>query len=307
MSCLRCGGLAVNGYKLADGRYSCEKCIVVCETKNCSNLAYFRKIRVSNCHECWDRKLAELQRPLDERYEKELFEWKEKSKNRPWRLKKPVRKSAIGYFCPDCGAVLDSKKCFAAWCNIEKIIELAPVKKTQRQDDNMQNSANMNDNLGLIFGLFSAKEIRNFEKIIFQQVGYFEWPTTDISPRWDGRAILSSDGWPNASPLKILGYNVSQKENLSQKKRQQILEFTFASSRLPWVDDQDYMMKWGAAESPARLKRMADHLATMGRNQSLKKHLKALKKYDDDLEFLKIRFYDPMAFEFGWPNTDTYE
>lgn len=307
MKCLRCGTKAYDGYQLADGRYSCKKCIVVCEEEKCSNLAYRRERGTSNCHECWDRKLAEKQAPLDDRYEKELSEWKKKKKQGWWGLKEPVRKSVIGYFCPDCGAVLNYKKCFAEWCNIKKIIQLASVNSTTRLKPEKSNKTNLEDFSGLISDLFSAKELRDFQTLIFKQVGFFEWPTTEIFPRWEGRAILSSDGWPNASPLKILGYNVSQKENLSCKTRQKILEFAFASSWLPWVESQDYMMKWGGAETPARLKRMADHLATMGRNQRLRTHLTALRKYDEDLEFLKIRFYEPMSFEFGWPNTNTYE
>ena len=231
---------------------------------------------------------------------------KKKKKEGWWGLKEPVRKSAIGFFCPDCGTVLNHKKCFGTWCNIEKIIELAPLEKTQRQE-NKHKSAKMNDSEGLISDLLARVEIQNFENLIFKQVGYFVWPTTDIFPQWEGRAILSSDGWPNASPLKILGYNVSQKENLTQNRRQQILNFAFSSSRLPWVDDEEYMMKWGAAESPARLKRIADHLATMGRSQRRKRHMKALKKYDEDLEFLKNQFYDPMALQFDWPNTNNYD
>jgi hypothetical protein len=54
------------------------------------------------------------------------------------------------------------------------------------------------------------------------------------------------------------------------------------------------------------LKRIANHLAAMGRRMRNKHFTEALNRYDTDLAFLKENFYKPM-FKFSWPSTEGFE
>ena len=284
------------GWYLSAGGFGCKKCITQCKTLPlCENLAFQRHRGVSRCKPCWERKLEEEEESARRSYEERIAEWDEKRKKDKWRYSlssKPTynKSRESEYFCPDCSNLLNNRKCDNTNnCNIG--IAKVLTKKEKTQHDNK----------------LETEDTKNtyFSRLVESLDGYFEWPSTETSPRWFGSSILDTNGWPEESPLKLLGYNVNQKDNLSTKQRFTILTFIFSSPRLPWVKNQQYMLEWGPASSSARLKRIANHLATMGRGMRRKNFTEALSRYDTDLDFLKEKIYNPM-FKFAWPSTEEY-
>ena len=292
MECVFCeqGPTIHGGWKLTDGSFGCNKCIIQCEQSSCDNLAFQRHRGVSNCKQCWEKSLKEKEERARRSYEESLARWNDGDVWFRSLMNKPKFSSIGGYFCPDCKNLLDSGKCGNTKnCNIGSQ-KLLIKKKQTHQDDEIELEDSGDD---------------YFSSFIKSLDGYFEWPSTETKPKWFGSTILDTNGWPEESPLKLLGYNVNQKDNLSVDQRWNLLKFIFTSPRLPWVKDQQYMLEWGAAESAARLKRIANHLATMGRKMRRKEYEIALSRYDADLNLLKTEYYDPM-FKFVWPSTDDY-
>ena len=134
---------------------------------------------------------------------------------------------------------------------------------------------------------------------------YFEWPSTDAEPSWYGLTNLDSSEWPKIGVLKRMGYSVGARESLTERKRSEILDYIFQSSRLPFVHSYEHMVEWGPAKSTARLKKMANSIASFGRNMRRQNYYQALIKYDLDLDYLKKTYYDPFFDgDWFWPNSD---
>ena len=136
---------------------------------------------------------------------------------------------------------------------------------------------------------------------------YFEWPSTKIEPIWYGLSDLDSSEWPKIGVLKRMGYAVGAQDGIRDNKRRcEILDYIFLSSKLPFVHSYEHMRDWGPAESSARLKKMANAMASFGRNMRRKRYLTALERYDHDLAYLKDKYYDPRFREgsWNWPTTD---
>jgi hypothetical protein len=137
---------------------------------------------------------------------------------------------------------------------------------------------------------------------------FFEWPSTEAEPSWHGLSDLDSSEWPKIGVMKRMGYSVAAKESLTPKRRSEILDYIFQASRLPFVQSYEHMMEWGQAKSVARLKKMANSIASFGRNMRRQKNYNALFNYDTDLDYLKETYYDPFFDDEGffWPTTDEY-
>ena len=279
MACVICEYGIGDGWDLADGRFACSDCVTECTYSSCGNLAH-RKDKAT-CNQCWKKRIKEEDEWVQRRYEKNIIEWKENGAKPGDR---PKFKRWRDTQCLDCMKFLVQGKCVNMKnCNIANTDLL--VRKKEKQ-------------------LEIEKSMNEFFSILVQSLdGFFEWPSTESSPNWIGSPISDTNGSAEESPLLLLGYNVNQRNNLAVKKRKSILAFAFNSSRLPWVKDQKYMIKWGPASSPNRLKRIANHLAMLGRSCRQKKHDIALSRYDEDLDYLKEEFYEPM-FGFHWPGTD---
>jgi hypothetical protein len=104
-----------------------------------------------------------------------------------------------------------------------------------------------------------------------------------------------------------MGYAVGSKDGISDHGRRcELLDFIFLSSKLPFVHSYEHMLEWGAASSSTRLKKMANSMATFGRNMRRNGYFAALERYDKDLAYLKDRYYDPgfSGGSWNWPNTE---
>ena len=297
MECNFCNHERLDGWYLSGGGFGCNNCITKCEQSLCENFAFQRRRGVSRCKQCWGKIIEEEEEFAKRSYEERLARWKEEKNSEYSRFFGAGPKPSMNesrkreYFCRDCKNLLNNRKCENTnSCNIGNPKLLTKKEQIQQSDE---------------------LEIVDSDNFYFSQLvksldGYFEWPSTETNPSWFGSSILDANGWPVESPLKLLGYNVNQKENLSAGKRFTILAFSFKSTRLPWVKDQRYMLEWGCASSSARLKRIANHLAAMGRRMRNKHFTEALNRYDTDLAFLKENFYKPM-FKFSWPSTEGFE
>lgn len=107
------------------------------------------------------------------------------------------------------------------------------------------------------------------------------------------------------SPLNLLGYHVGLSSDLSPASRRQKLQDAFQRAKLPWVESDAYMSKWGTAGSHQRLWRIATHIAwlanTQGRDQ--RKGV-AQSEWVDDLNWLRKNLYVPKRYRFTWPDVE---
>lgn len=131
-----------------------------------------------------------------------------------------------------------------------------------------------------------------------------KWPGTEPIPsHGNGEGNFSR---PDISPLKHFGYSVGQNgENRSTRRNALRKTFTTKRDSIPGEYSSDYIKEWGPAESGARLKRIADHIASTCRNFQ-KRHGNydlAIEQWEADLRWLKKKYYNPLTYGFSWPET----
>jgi hypothetical protein len=109
------------------------------------------------------------------------------------------------------------------------------------------------------------------------------------------------------SPLNLLGYHVGLSSDLSPTSRRRILQDAYQRTKLPWVESDAYMAKWGTAGSHQRLWRIATHIAwlvnTQGRDQ--RKGV-AQSEWVEDLDWLRKNLYAPRRYRFTWPDVEVF-
>jgi hypothetical protein len=199
-------------------------------------------------------------------------------------------------FCPQCGALGFPDSKYVISCTNYICVYVGPIFASKNSGKPYFISRSM-------AVLNERREFSQLDYLVKNLEGYFVWPTTEINPKWYGYSCHQSFDRVEKTPMLLIGYNVNQQEYLTEKQRQKLLTYCFKSSILPWSGNEEYMMNWGPASSPIRLKRMANHMARMGRDMRRKKYEKALGKYDLDLSFLKREYYNSM-FKFEWPTTN---
>lgn len=124
----------------------------------------------------------------------------------------------------------------------------------------------------------------------------FNWPSTLVH---SGGGELNIES-PEVGVLKYMGYTVGRKGE-PRARRQAILHRIFHSI-LPVVNSHSYIRQWGNPQSKARLKKMADCLATFCKKQKVKGNIEAASDYESDLAWLRENFYRG-RFRFNWPST----
>lgn len=129
----------------------------------------------------------------------------------------------------------------------------------------------------------------------------FPWPSTEA---FLGVGNLIENGWPQEGLLGHMGYHVGL-SGASRSQRQKILERVFKEIWLPKVWSEEYLDEWGEAESADRLRKIAESIASFAKNmkrKSIGKSEAAIKDWEEDLDWLKVRFYTG-RFRFRWPDT----
>jgi len=134
---------------------------------------------------------------------------------------------------------------------------------------------------------------------------YFKWPSTETGNRAGGSdlAEMRKDGM-----LSYLEYHVGKTADIAAPVRHSILARVF-EGKLPRVFPLDYMREWGDPRTSARLRKMAESIASFARSAKRRDEDRldeAIRQWEQDLEFLYHRYYVG-RFGFGWPATSIYE
>ena len=132
----------------------------------------------------------------------------------------------------------------------------------------------------------------------FISSSWFGWVSTFVK-LGDGGEGLYIDA-PNTGVLGHLGYRVGN-QGLSALERRTILTEVF-NSKLPNINSREYMQGWGQPNSKERLKKMADSMAAFCQSQKRRGNDLAASHYDEDLEWLRRKFYVG-RFNFRWAKT----
>jgi hypothetical protein len=131
----------------------------------------------------------------------------------------------------------------------------------------------------------------------------FDWPSTHVIKSLNsGTDDVERQ---EISPLKAKGYTVG-KNGLPENVRHRILNETFSATnqQLGQLVSNYPIKEWGDDNTPARLYKMANHIASLIRNTKRRKASnmdQAIEDWDSDLEWLKISYYDRLGFSFQWP------
>jgi hypothetical protein len=128
---------------------------------------------------------------------------------------------------------------------------------------------------------------------------YFDWPTTTAKR---GNGTIGDLSWVEEGVLGYLGYHVGEKSTLTAANRHAILRRIFRM-HLPPIESPGYLKEWSKPESAARLKKMADSIASFARQakrQSSRDMSEAIDSWEFDLKMLHDEYYVG-KFGFGWP------
>lgn len=131
---------------------------------------------------------------------------------------------------------------------------------------------------------------------------------------WPGTKPIRSSGGgeaeefgPEESPLKRLGYSVGH-DGESRGARRDALREAFSARResFPGEYPPGHLDEWGPAESGARLKRIADHIAGVCTSFKQKdgNYDLAIDQWERDLQWLKDEYYGPLTYGFTWPEAE---
>ncbi len=126
----------------------------------------------------------------------------------------------------------------------------------------------------------------------------FKWPSTEAdmgSGKGLSKSILQERGL-----LSEMGYRVGT-NGLPKSQRLEILRNIYLNE-LKVELQKNYMGEWGRPESAQRLKKLAETLAALTRNAKRRhdKPMAAIHEWEEDLAYLKKKFYDGF-YDFAWP------
>lgn len=130
---------------------------------------------------------------------------------------------------------------------------------------------------------------------------YFDWPSTDAR---NGVGGLGEIGWVSEGVLRYLGYSVSKATGLTINSRQSLLRRIF-HMMVPPFEKPSYIREWGEPETSARLRKMAESIASfvrLAKAQSRSDKSLSIEAWEADLAMLRNEFYIG-KFGFGWPVT----
>ncbi len=164
----------------------------------------------------------------------------------------------------------------------------------------------------LLFYLMTAQDPYNLPDILptfaaghpaleYLRNGGFNWPTTTMVPTRGGPFALKRS--PPQGVLGHLGYRTGR-QGLGETDRREVLKRAF-TRKLPFVESEVHMAEWGKARSAERLKKIANTLAALTRNDKRVRTRDlslAIAEREADLEWLKDTYYHG-RFSFQWPST----
>lgn len=128
---------------------------------------------------------------------------------------------------------------------------------------------------------------------------HFDWPSTSASL---GSGAFGSMEHAEGI-LGYLGYHVGKTGEPSAARRQMLLSRVFEGS-LPPINGPDYMDEWSQPGTPARLRKMAESIASAvksAKRRSNADYSVAIEHWEEDLRFLHDKYYVGQL-GFGWPS-----
>ena len=168
-------------------------------------------------------------------------------------------------------------------------------------DERIQNYAEFN----LKFFSTLASEERIFEPIkLPDDAEFFRWPDTDVIHSYRSADQIDIDA-QDSGVLSLLGYNV-QVNGPTDIGRRRVLNNLFTGNIcLPPQLPDNYLAQWGNPNSAARLRKLAYSIASFTRQQKRKRNasIQAIRKWEEDLAYLRNRYYEPFSKSFFWPKT----
>lgn len=136
-----------------------------------------------------------------------------------------------------------------------------------------------------------------------QAPGVPEWPYEAKAPQ--SVALAGNHFSYSRGVLSYMGYHVGKAATLTSERRHRILDYVLLGA-LPQVNDPQYMRTWGRPKTAARLRKLANAVATFARNarRKRKKNMgQAIAEWEADLAYLKKRYYDRRRRDWKWPAT----
>ena len=133
--------------------------------------------------------------------------------------------------------------------------------------------------------------------------GVPEWPAEAMKTA--AVALANEQFTYTKGVLSFLGYRVGVNSKLTAETRRRILAYALLGP-LPQVNDRHYMREWGRPKTSARLRKLANVLAAFARNARRRNSpswQQAIEEWEQDLAFLKRRYYDRRNFDWKWPQT----
>lgn len=124
--------------------------------------------------------------------------------------------------------------------------------------------------------------------------GYFIWPSTKA---FAGLSVLGKIPSPDVGMLTAFGYHVGRTNGVRAELRRLILDDIF-SGVLPPLNNASYMRQWGGPAQSGRLKKLANTLAALARNEKGRKLELAPSQREADLDYLYGKYY---LGHFGFP------
>lgn len=152
-------------------------------------------------------------------------------------------------------------------------------------------------------GRFQEALVAEWEKrrrLALTDPDHFEWPSAEAA---GGDGGLTGSSWPAEGVLGFLGYRVGITQGLSELARRHILDLV-CNSPLPPINGPAYMREWATPGSAARLRKLAEALASFARNAKRKRGVSmdsAIADWERDLNYLYDRYYVG-KFGFAWPS-----
>jgi hypothetical protein len=133
--------------------------------------------------------------------------------------------------------------------------------------------------------------------------GVPEWPREAKATQ--AEALAGNQFSYTHGVLSYMGYRVGKVSTLTQERRRRVLDYVFLGA-IPQVNDRQYMRTWGQPNTAMRLRKLANSLATFTRNARRKQgknFAQAIAEWEEDLAYLKQRYYDRRPRDWKWPKT----
>jgi hypothetical protein len=133
------------------------------------------------------------------------------------------------------------------------------------------------------------------------------WPIIEVPGGSASSNDFGNGYWEEISPLKMFGYTVGKTNGWPVTKRRRFLN-DFMGYELPETVEKIYGKKYGDPSSVERLKAVANLISSLivaakRRNGSSMRY--AIQDWTDDLNHLKITFYEDQSLKFyPWPSIE---